>query len=528
MSAQNKELLEAVTRADPIAESLWDRAIRSWWEPLRAKNWHLPPFLVFDLGILLLRPEALVRSSSGETGLYAEALARVAGHERFRMCSRLIARCSRERQDGAIRVAIEAITRQVRAVLAKEKMWEESKWNAPACVRLVGQVLASVLERAEDLAWLTEVDLLAVWAASERTHGERSLDYGLLDRCLCQSEELPRHRLCWRRIPTRRLGPKDISRLPGETVGYTSLRSRLPGDEWHEVLPTEWAFFQESELLGLDKLLNRQPLVYRRETPHDLVPHLRVLLVSIVDAWGGSAGTSWRDTANAVAYPRQAIDLRHEGKALLFRMVQDLAQQIPREHMVLEMAVFLRAFESNYSLVVSGFHLDELATSSDRFEQVLRFNEIVPNFFYSCNLANGRRYGSTHVYLPEDPYVLLNIAASSANYSGVFALVISYPGRWARILPRIPVQVRAPDAVRPALLLVETHGRDSYGIAIFHDFAQAQVASAGKFSGASAFDARMTLLGMLLGPQPKGKSLWWDGKADFGVPSSQGISETGF
>jgi hypothetical protein len=501
MNMEKDWLSLAVTKSDPIAATLRDRAFRNWWEPLWAKNWHLPAFLVFDLGVLLLRPEALAASLGGREGPYVGALSRLVGHERFRNCSRLIGECARERQDGAIRVAIEAMTRQVRAALAKERIRDENKWNTALCIGLVGQLLGSVLDHAEEVDWLTPVDLIAIWAACERAHGERQLDYRLLDRCLCPWEDLPPHRLRWRRIPTRRVGPKDISRLPGETVGYTSLRSRLPGDEWHEVLPTEWAFFQESRALGLDKLLNRQPLVYRRETPHDLVPHLRLLLVTIVEAWNSGGARSWQDVAEMLAAPKEAIERHAEGKALLFRMLYDLAQQVPRDRMSVEIAVFVRCFERNHSLVVATFNLEELAGASERFEEVLRFNDLVPHYFYASCFSAGRRYGLAHLRGSDDPYVFLNTAATSANYSAIFAVVICHSGRWTRILPRTAVQVRPPEAVRPAVLLVEVGGRDFCGIATFRDFLQAQGILASGFCTVSGLDARMALLAMIFGRQ---------------------------
>ena len=501
MNMENDWLSAAVTKSDPIAATLRDRALRSWWEPLWAKNWHLPAFLVFDLGVLLLRPEALPASSGKEDSSYIAALSRLVGYERFLNCSRLIGQCARERQDGAIRVAIEAITRQIRAALARERIRDENKWNTGLLVGLVGQLLGSVLDHADEIDWLTPVDLIAIWAACDRAFGERQLDYRLLDRCLSPWEDLPPHRLRWRRIPTRRIGPKDISRLPGETIGYTSLRSRLPGDEWHEVLPTEWAFFQESRALGLDKLLNRQPLVYRRETPHDLVPHLRLLLVAIVEAWSTGGARSWQDVAGMLAAPKEAMERHAEGKALLFRMLHDLAQQVPRDRMSVEIAVFVRCFERNHSLVVATFNLDELTGSSERFEQVLLFNELVPNYFYASCFSAGRRYRLAHVRPSDDPYVFLNTAATSASYSAIFAVVICHSGRWTQILPRTAVQVRPPEAVRPAVLLVEVGGRDFCGIATFRDFLQAQGISASSFCTGSALDARMALLAMIFGRQ---------------------------
>lgn len=499
----------AACRSDPIAGTLVDRAEREWCAPLAQCRWELPPYLVFDLGVLLLRPTAQIDPSATGPSGYAEALIRTSDHEYFRLCSQIIGRCRRDLQDGAIRVAIEAVTRQVRAALAQAKVGRDG-WYTPEVVQLIGESLAGAIAAKEGYLWLSPIDLIAIRAAAETKDGHRLLDYELLDRCLESTEALPELRLRWRRVPTRVVGPKHISRQMGEVIGYTSFRSRLPGDELHEILPSEWALFRENEIAGLDKLLNRQALIYRRETPHDLIPKLRILVAFIVDAAVKASANSLQTLLQLLQLRELPPDPQREGKALVFRMIQDLVRQVPAENLEVEIGLYVRDFEQGRSLLASCFDLRELEKTAGRFDELLQFNNLVPRYFYPTHFASEPEHQSalSSRGLSDDPYVHLNTAAAATGtYAGTFAVMISCPGRWPAILPHSRVVVRAPEAARPGLLVVEVRGSRSFALATFHDFLQVHGLSSHRLTPATETNVRTTFLSMVFGPHSLGTEM---------------------
>jgi hypothetical protein len=175
------------------------RAERAWWKPLTWQRWELPFFLVIDLGVLLLRRDANLVPPPGTTRDYVDLLRRIAREESFRQCATITESTAKERQDETVRVAIQAMTRRVRAEWAKRG----DTATGPDHVMLVANALETSFDgRAED-TWIGPFDLIAVRAASRLAQGPMLLHHPLLGECLRPWDSVPYHQLKSRRVRTR-------------------------------------------------------------------------------------------------------------------------------------------------------------------------------------------------------------------------------------------------------------------------------------------------------------------------------------
>ncbi|MCS7236952.1 MAG: hypothetical protein NZ899_01625 [Thermoguttaceae bacterium] len=86
----------------------------------------------------------------------------------------------------------------------------------------MAQALSMVVGRDGAPTWVGPVDALAVRAATRISNGHRLLDYHLLNVCLKDPQAVRDYIVRWRRIPTKVVGKRDISRQQGETGGYTA------------------------------------------------------------------------------------------------------------------------------------------------------------------------------------------------------------------------------------------------------------------------------------------------------------------
>lgn len=490
----------SATACDPLAAQLRTRGHSLWWKALSRRGWALPEYFVFDAGVLLLRPEAAARLSAPAEA-YSKGLLLLSQDYRFRTCAYLIQQAPSELQDEAIIVTIQAISRHLRRGLLKRNLNSPESWNNLSTAQVVGELLRETVSAMRSGHFLSPVDALTAKAATRIPRGHKLLDYPLLDECVREVPPLWEHVVRWRRIPTKIVGTRDLSRQPGNGGGYTALRCRIPQDELHDILPSEWALFEVDESLGLDKLLNRRPLVPQKEAPHDFVPYLRILVVFIVEEaiFSSADNLLWKGEVR--------LKRKHQyqgilGKALVYRMVHDLANQVPEDQMSVDVGIFVRPYRQNNCCVSACFALRSVPKGEDRFTQMLSFDELVPGYFFVNNLGTTRLHtvhgaaSATH-----DPYVLLSTASSAAGYTATFAVIVNTEANVSRLLPTFPVTLRPPEAGRNAVLVIEVRGRDNFGLATFRDLLQAHGLTSSGLNEVSELDVRAALLTMIFGPQ---------------------------
>jgi hypothetical protein len=493
----------AAVRLDRMAEKLADRAYSAWYLPLCRERWHLPFYLVADLGVLLLRREAdLTDFGKNDVG-YVSLLREIAIDDHFKHCAKVVENAHLRLQDETIRTAIQAMTRQIRAALITEKI----KPVVPKCLPLVNDQLRSAFNAKRHGGWIRPPDMIAIRAASRLSKGAMLLDHRLLDECLGDWSPVPYHPLKTRRIPTRIIGTRDVSRRQGNIVGFTGVRPRLPADPLVEVLPSEWALMRLDPKQGLDKILNRQALVYCKESPHDLIPKLRVLIAFIIEADAGQF--SQRAVQSLPQFVNQArqLDSVVHAKALTYRMILDASEQVPFDIMTVHIAVYLMQFREGQRLAANCFDLQQIRPTEDPTAQLIDYDEFLPSYFYHSDFrsVDGRVLRGPWPEMAENPYVFLaGASASVSTYTATLAVLFSQPGRWPAVLAGSAVQLRPVEVGRPTTLLVETTTANShriYGWRSFQSLAQASVGYTTPVHVSSDVDVRNAFLNMLLGPK---------------------------
>ncbi len=490
----------AATAVDPIAKTLHQRAERQWWIALRDRGWTMPKYFVFDLGVLLLRPQAALRLAT-PVSTYQEALAQLAQHPHFRSCAQIVQQAAVGLQDEAVVVGIQALTRQLRRTVVSIEPLSSASCHASEVANLLGKSLVAALNGPSAENFVTPIDALAIKAASRISQGHRLLDYELIDECIREAPPLPEHVVRWRRIPTKIIGKRDLSRQPGDGGGYTGLRCRIPQDELHDILPSEWALFDFDEALGLDKLLNRRPLVPFKEAPHDFIPFLRVLIVFIIEEEIFPPSNQSR-SGNPNWPPIQQPSKGGLSKALVYRMIYDLAHQVPEDEMLVDIGVFVRPYRRKVPSIFSCFRLFEVPKHQDRLHQCVYFDDLVPGYFLVNNLGTFQLGKVLGAAAPSpDPYILLTTASSGAGYAATFAVIITPQGNLLHLLPNFAVPLRPPEAGRNTVLVAEARSRDYFGVASFRDFAQVQWLAGSALTDATEHDVRAALLNLVFGPQ---------------------------
>ena len=484
---------------DGWTEQMILRARTRWHAPLAVQGWPLPPYLVGDLGQLLIRPEAQL-APAGVPGAYLAMLREVVADERFWHCSRLIVAAERARQDEAVRTAIQSMTRPVRGWASRPRAGaaDGQDW--------IGRRLSEAVGAGDGASWIGPIDLIAVSAAARLPSGARLLDYRLLDECLSDWHRLPQHRLRCRRVPVRREGEKEVSRRAGDIVGYTGVRPRLPTDDWIDILQYEWGLVRSEPRVGLDKILNRQTLVYSKESPYDLLPQLQVLVMFLIDTDPSVLVAAPPKTPAALRQREAQVRRSSRAKALTYRMILDAAEQVPFEKMTVHVATYVLSFGGAARCRASCFDLRSVPARTDPVRQIVEYDALVPSYFTHSQLRAFRPKPVPGPWpeLSEDPYIFLgSAAAASSTYTAVLTVIFSHDQRWPGVFPSGQVPLRPVEVGRPTVLLADPdlagEGR-SCRWCTFANLSDAAIGHVAQFRSGSDLAVRDAFLEMLLGP----------------------------
>jgi len=493
-------MAHAAVCQDPWAARLAGRATQQWWEPLWWSGCCLPWHVAFDYGVLLVRPEAWLSPGGPVSAEYVDLLRQLVADERFRRCSDLVASAERSRQDETLLTAIRSMTRPAQGLVTDREP------PAAALRRQIDQALAAGFRMRDQGGWLTAVDEIEIRAASWIEGGPRLLDYPLLDECLRDAAPVPRHALRTQRSPTRQIGIKEVSRRQGDIIGYTGVRPRLPTDDLTEILPSEWALVRRKEGLGLDKILNRTTLVHSKESPHDLVPRLHVLLAFIIDVDPSLYVADKAPMPEDLPLRERKARLRTAIKSVVYRMVRDAAEQVPFRRMAVHAAVYEVCFGSAFAARASCFDLREVSPEAQSADRLVRYDTLVPCYFYGSYLKSARGMARTGPWpeLADNPYVfLMSASAAVRTYTSVLAVILSHPDRWPVVFPSGHIPLRPVEPGRPTALLVQPHAADAlntYGWCSFCNLRDAAIGHVSQFRNGTDVDVRNALLDMLLGP----------------------------
>lgn len=488
--AQNQLQLDSMATRDDRCWSgeMKSRAADDWHPLLQKEQCVLPQWLVADLGMLLIRPDATVRPGPSVSREYVTLLCHMSEDASFQQCSRILIAAGDEFRDQAMRTAIGSLARPVRGVEESEVVSGLETWvNA----RLTGSLLGAL-------------DLLRLRAAARLHNGARLVDRQLLDECRRVWPRVPEHPLQARAVPLKLLGAKGVSRRAGDIAGYTAVRPRLPTDPLAAVLPSDWALVKRNRYSGVDKILNRDTLVYERESPVDLVPRLRVLVAMLIDE-----GPPLSMDRPARDYDRFRQRDAHvpsvaRSKALAYRMIADAAAQVPFDLMSVDVAAYVAGFSDDRPPSVTCLDLKEIEVSEPR--AAVRFDELAPFYFCHSHIQPMRapRPQGAWPDLSDDPYIFLNNASAAiGTYTAVLAVIFSQARRWNRVLPSRSVSLRPVEYRRNTVILVQpkmagsTRQYQWSGYASLNDAAMGQ---GEQLSPGSDLDIRNAFLDMLLGP----------------------------
>ena len=500
------QMEQMAARNDPWARQLASRTAAVWFKPLWEAGCHLPFYLVADLGVLLVRDVAQLAAGGAATPEYVTLLREMRADETFRQCAGIVMEAEPKRQDETIRTAVECMTARARGIV-KDPNGPDADQR-----REVDARMAAGFRARDSGGWMMPTDLIRIRSASRLKGGPKLLDYQLLAECLAEWNRAAEHTLRTRRSPTRRVGVKDVSRRAGDIIGYTGVRPRLPTDDLIEILPSEWALMKENPSLGLDKIFNQTNLVHSKESPHDLVPRLHVLVAFIIDV------------DPAVFFegkPRSREDLERlearvmaacRAKALTYRMVLDAAQQVPFEIMTVHTAVYVVCFGNASTLTATCFDLKDYSAGLAPSRAIVRYDELVPYYFYYSHLRTARGHRRTGPWpeLSDDPFIFLTSASAAVStYTSVLTVICSEPGRWPRVFPAGTVPLRPVEVGRPTTLLVQASGTGenrTFDWCSFSNLTEAAIGHVAQFRHGMDLDVRNAFLDMLLGPVRSGLS----------------------
>jgi len=231
------------------------------------------------------------------------------------------------------------------------------------------------------------------------------------------------------------------SKLEGVYNGVTKVERKADIDPLWHILPEEYARWWVDEAAGLDHLINRGPLVFKHESPEDIVPERKVLVCFVADAGGDEL-------------VRSKLKEEHPapstlGLALCYDMVWDAAERVPRREMALEMAVYQLQPGNAQPVRSSLFPLPLVPQRADNYRRLQVMDDTVPEFFYPRD-----EEGAGRSALDPDPYRFLERELAGAKWHSVYAVVVGAPERLGAILPSARVMLRQGFQHRDGLVLV--------------------------------------------------------------------------
>jgi hypothetical protein len=427
------------------------RAFNHWYCPAVRTGYRGTMAPVFDLGLRLCQPMAAIRRSLAGGDEKSQSGAYVAFLEKLRLSPLMEraqgiweevpdeTRLADETEpSGGTRPAVERIL--VRSMLlALDGVWDEQHtgpaaglpWlesaengqavdvcgylNGPSLGRLPLSLDAGkgfpvtypslIEERVRRVP--DPLDLFVAYVAAQTPHAEERLDYQVVEACLGGPN-----------LSAQRYDPPPLHRteevkhtrstLPGTNAGVTRAEVKLPEDPPISILPSELALvkaWEDRELRSdpsactpeqrraralfplADILLNRKPLVYKRENPRDLVPRHRALVCFVTGAGPEGPVEFTGPSVHPYSYTyvwakRQTFDLIRDLRAALEETRLHACVNID-----IDIAVFGVRQNEGITVVHSRFPLQEMPVRQnaekieDRIKDAMAFDDLVPGFF---------------------------------------------------------------------------------------------------------------------------------------------------
>ena len=266
------------------------------------------------------------------------------------------------------------------------------------------------------------------------------LDHSLVDECAAYESLKQRRRHLIRTVPTRRQLTDKPCTIEGIYPGVTKVERKSELDPVEHLLPETFARWAVDEAVGLDHILNRNPLVIKHESPEHIVPDRKVLVCFILDIGGD----------------RQAIEQGVSmapstlSEALAFAMIWDAAERVPRQEMAVDVALFQYPPRVNDAAHWPRFPLLTLPPDGDNDRRLAIFDTQVPGFFYS----EGYRSASGASDWDADPYAFLAEELMGPRYHSIYAVAMCTPERFGDVLCQGRALMRQRGRYRDGVLVV--------------------------------------------------------------------------
>ncbi len=427
-------LATCATRLDAQMLRRWfPEAFNYWYCPAVRRGYRGAMGPVFDLGILLCEPMVDLRSIPREDEnrlAYVELLARIDHSPWMAVARKLWTDAPKESRPEVERILVGSMIHVFSGVWDKQhagpagglpllKPLDEGRmvevWDGADRVPL-GRIPCSLAAERPAIPYPrpreekeaqtpATLDLLAAHVTTHTPHGDELLDRQVVEACLFGPN-----------LRARRYDPPPLNRtetikhtrsaLPGTNAGVTRAEVKLPEDPPISILPSELALVKawesrerQSEPTRLsaeqqraralfplaDILLNRKPLVYKRENPRDLVPRHRALVCFVTGA--GAEGSPEPVGPGVRPYTHSYIWAKRQTFDLI-RDLREAFEQVRFQAFVdIDIAIFTMRQNEGQTIVHSKFALKEMPLrekeekKEDRLRQMMDFDDLVPGFF---------------------------------------------------------------------------------------------------------------------------------------------------
>ncbi len=441
----------AVRTNDFLLRRWFVRAFNHWYCPAVQTGYRGAMAPVFDLGMILCERTATIHGTGLPQGdprqVYTEFVERIERSPLLTVARSIRDKSPEDAQPEVERILVESMVHALAGVWSELQAsplgslsWLETAEGDQAVDvfnyrggELLGR-LPLVVETGKEGAVsyprpadeTTQVPGLAplfvAYVAAQTPNPQKYLDFQVVAACL-QAPNKPT--LDYDPPPLHRTETIKHTRsvLPGTNAGVTRAEVKLPEDPLISILPSElsvvkaWDRAQTLDnpsenpsclmpeyrrsrgMLALaDILLNRKPLVYKRENPRDLVPRHRALVCFVTGAGAEGppefSGPAVHRYSHAYVWAkRQTFDLIRDLREALEHacrhvFVDEALEHVRRYASVdVDVAVFGVRQKGGDTVVHSKFDLRKMPLRrsrevlENRIEQAMAFDNLVPGFF---------------------------------------------------------------------------------------------------------------------------------------------------
>jgi len=441
----------AVRTNDFLLRRWFVRAFNHWYCPAVQTGYRGAMAPVFDLGMILCERTAAIHGTGLPQGdprqVYTEFVEGVERSPLLGIARNIRDKSPEDAQPEVERILVESMVHalaevwsELQASPLKDLSWLEAAEGGQAVDvfsyhggELLGR-LPLVIETARENAtsYPRPADraaqvpglapLFVAYVAAQTPNPQKHLDFQVVGACL-QAPNKPT--LDYDPPPLHRTETIKHTRsiLPGTNAGVTRAEVKLPEDPLISILPSELAVVKAWDssrtpdnrsdpssgfppehrrsrgLLALaDIVLNRKPLVYKRENPRDLLPRHRALVCFVTGAGAEGrpefTGPGVHKYSHAYVWAkRQAFDLIRDLREALehacrHAFVDETLEHVRRYAPVdVDVAVFGVRQKGGDTVVHSKFDLRKMPLRrsrevlENRIEQAMAFDNLVPGFF---------------------------------------------------------------------------------------------------------------------------------------------------